>query len=123
LLNCTGLQLQFHNQLKDNQCKPSNVIRTKNFTQHVVTRAESRNTLNLTGSSEYRKCSPELSVAFPYIARPYLICKSSGYNRKLLYSPTYLLGEEDDHLLRTVEISIYSFGMPRDHIPLCASYS
>jgi len=24
-------------QLKDNQCKPSNVPRTKNFTQHVVT--------------------------------------------------------------------------------------
>jgi len=37
--------------------------------------------------------------------------------------PLYLLGEGDDHRLRTVEISIYTFGVPRDHIPLSASYS
>jgi len=37
--------------------------------------------------------------------------------------PTYLLEEDDDHLLRTVEMSIYTFGIPRDHIALCASYS
>jgi len=31
--------------------------------------------------------------------------------------PPCLLGKGDDHLLKTVEISIYTFGVTRNHIP------
>jgi len=57
---------------QDNQCKPLNVSRTKNFTQHAYMSWALKTQHH--GLIWYRK-QPQTLVTSPFITRPHLICK------------------------------------------------
>jgi len=90
--------------MKDNQCKPSNVLEQirKSFTRY--------------------KKSPDPAAAFHYIARPHFICKHE-FSGNLLCSPSpNLLGLKVYWYFLTVEISI-EFTHPPSFVGMLSKYT